>query len=85
MNEQMNQKPLVGVGVLVFKDNKILMGRRKGSHGAGTWAPPGGHLEFGETPEDCAHNENYLKKPALTLYLFAPAPGLMISSKINII
>lgn len=51
------QKPRVGVGVFILKNNKILLGLRKGSHGEGTWAPPGGHLEFGESLEYCAQRE----------------------------
>jgi 8-oxo-dGTP diphosphatase len=31
--------------------------RRSTSHGRGTWAAPGGFLEFGESPEDCAIRE----------------------------
>ena len=45
----MDQVPRVGIGVFVFKNNKFIMGCRKGSHGEGTWSVPGGHLEFGET------------------------------------
>lgn len=49
----------VGVGVLVKKDssNRIYCGIRKGSHGAGTLALPGGHLEVFETWTDCAKRE----------------------------
>lgn len=49
--------PRVGVGVLIFKDGKVLLGRRKGSHGDGFYAFPGGHLEHMESFEECARRE----------------------------
>ncbi len=47
----------VGVGVFVWRNGKFIMGQRLGSHGANTWSVPGGHLEFGESWEDCAIRE----------------------------
>lgn len=47
----------VGVGVMIFKDGKVLLSKRKGSHGSGEYAFPGGHLEYMESFEDCARRE----------------------------
>ena len=52
------KRPHVGVGILIInKRNQILLGKRKSKHGLATWGPPGGHLEFMETLEDCAMRE----------------------------
>ena len=53
----MNPEPRVGVAILVTKENQVLLMKRKGVHGQGTWSTPGGHLEFRETPEECAVRE----------------------------
>ena len=50
-------RPRVGVGVMVVRDGKVLMGKRITSHGSGEWAFWGGHLEHLETLEECARRE----------------------------
>lgn len=50
-------RPKVGVGVFVIKDGLVLLGKRIGAHGSNTWGLPGGHLEFGESFEQCAKRE----------------------------
>lgn len=47
----------VGVGVVVIKDGNVLIGQRINSHGTGNWSFAGGHLEYGETIEECAKRE----------------------------
>lgn len=53
----MQQAVRVGVAAIIVRDGRILLGERIGSHGAHTWATPGGHLEFGESIEACAARE----------------------------
>jgi len=46
-----DQQVEVGFAAIIVHDNKMLLGRRKGSHGDGMLAFPGGRLEYGETWE----------------------------------
>ena len=50
--------PRVGIAVWL-KNNRgeVLMMKRLGNHGGGTWAPPGGKLEMGESFFECAKRE----------------------------
>jgi 8-oxo-dGTP diphosphatase len=55
------EQPRVGVGVTILRDGRVLLGRRRGSHGAGEYSSPGGHRPPGasrpaarrETREEC--------------------------------
>lgn len=60
-----DKKPGVGVGVMIMKDDKVLLGRRHEDaekadsqlHGEGTWTMPGGKLDFKEKLRDAAFRE----------------------------
>ncbi len=60
-----NQKVRGGFGVMIFKDGKVLLGRRHSDplkadselHGEGSWTMPGGKMEFGESFEEGAKRE----------------------------
>ena len=45
--------PYVGVGCIVVCDGKLLLVRNQ----RGFWSTPGGHLDFGESPDVCAARE----------------------------
>lgn len=50
--------PGVGVACFIFReDGSFLVMQRMGSHGNGSWSIPGGHLEPGESWEECAARE----------------------------
>lgn len=54
----MERRPSVGIGVIVIRsDGRVLLYKRKNAHGEGHWGFPGGHLEYGESWEDCAIRE----------------------------
>ena len=61
----MEHKVGAGIGILVIKNGKVLLGRRtedvsKGTtelHGEGTWTLPGGKLHFHESFEVAARRE----------------------------
>ncbi len=47
----------VGVGVVLVRHGRVFLAKRQGSHGEATWASAGGHLEWGESLEECARRE----------------------------
>lgn len=63
MNE--NRKMGIGFGIMMLKNNQVLLGQRHDDsnkadselHGEGTWTMPGGKLEFGEEFEQAAVRE----------------------------
>lgn len=55
--ENKNNRPLVGVSILVRNGDRILLVKRERVHGSGTWGAPGGHLEYGESFEHRAAEE----------------------------
>lgn len=58
-------KPGLGVGIMILKDNKVLLGLRNPKkekvsselNGQGTWTMPGGKVEFMETLINAAKRE----------------------------
>lgn len=69
----MQEKLRIGTAAIIIKDGLILLGKRKGSHGDGDWGFPGGHLEYGETPEDCLRRE-VTEETGLTISTIKKAP-----------
>lgn len=49
--------PKVAVGVAVFRDERLLLVRRRMEPGRGRWSLPGGYVDPGEHPRDAAARE----------------------------
>jgi len=52
-------RPHVGVGILLVRNETLLLVKRKFDPDAGYWAIPGGHLDLGEKVEEAAEREAY--------------------------
>ncbi len=50
-------RPIVGIGVVVLKGDRVLLIRRGKPPNAGSWSLPGGAQELGETVEQAARRE----------------------------
>lgn len=50
-------KPVLAVGAVVFKDDKILLVKRGRAPAKNMWAIPGGKVELGETLKQAAQRE----------------------------
>lgn len=64
----------IGVGVIIWQEGKVLIGKRLSKHGHENWSFPGGHVDFGESPEAAAirevEEETKLKIGSLSKYHF---------------
>ncbi len=55
--QTMSKQPQVGIGVIITQEDQVLLMKRRNAHGDGTWSTPGGHLEYGESLEECVIRE----------------------------
>jgi ADP-ribose pyrophosphatase YjhB (NUDIX family) len=57
MNREYPDRPIVGVGAVIFVDQAILLVRRNQEPGRGEWSLPGGVVELGETLSEALKRE----------------------------
>ena len=57
MSREYPERPIVGVGVVVLRDGRVLLARRGKAPRAGDWSLPGGAQKLGETVFDAARRE----------------------------
>ena len=57
MQRRYPQRPLVGVGALIFRRGKVLLVQRGREPALGKWSLPGGLVEVGESLHDAVRRE----------------------------
>lgn len=57
MKREYPDHPVVGVGGVIFHENRVLLARRARNPGKGAWSFPGGAVEIGEPVLDALHRE----------------------------
>ncbi len=57
MRRDFPDRPIVGVGVVVWREDRVLLIRRSRPPRAGQWSLPGGAQELGETVAETARRE----------------------------
>lgn len=53
------KQPAIGIGAVIFKDNTVLLVKRKNPPCQDEWAIPGGKVKLGETLKQAAEREIY--------------------------
>jgi 8-oxo-dGTP diphosphatase len=56
-NTEYPERPIAGVGVVVFRNEEVLLVKRKRAPYKGQWSIPGGKQELGETVTQAARRE----------------------------
>ena len=64
-------QPVVAVGAIVFRDNRVLLVRRGQPPSQDLWAIPGGRVEIGETLQEAAERE-ILEETGITIKALDP-------------
>ncbi|MEJ2283548.1 MAG: NUDIX hydrolase [Desulfobacterales bacterium] len=63
--------PVVAVGAIVFRNNRVLLVRRGKAPSRDLWAIPGGRVEIGETLQEAAERE-ILEETGITIQALEP-------------
>lgn len=61
-----------GVGVVVCRNHKVLIGKRLGGHGKGLWSFPGGHIEPTDRSLKACGEREVFEETGITCNVYSP-------------